>query len=113
MKSIEKQGIDESTVLIGWSLAVKTGKNPTKYEKITRTFFQGGDLILKVLNKVRKKGAYKDFEKDLYGLRITERGYAYVAASVLLGNRAPTKWKEKAKQILYATERPYFNTKLQ
>lgn len=108
LKFNTKKGIDASTVLISWSLAVKTKNNTTQYEKMTKTLLRSGDAALKVLNKIRKKGAYKAFENDLNGLNITERGYTYAAACALLGKKAPVKWKSKAKKILYASERPYF-----
>lgn len=111
LKINASKGIDESTVLTSWSLAVKARKPPVKYEKMVTQYLRGGNLALTVLKKVRKKGAYKNFAKDLRGLRITERGYVYAAACVLLGKKAPVKWKEKANRILYATERPYFKTK--
>ena len=105
------KGIDESTVLISWSLAVKAGINPLIYEKMTTQYLRGANLALTVLKKVQKKGAYKNFANELRGLRITDRGHIYAAACVLLGKKAPVEWKEKANRLLYATERPYFKTK--
>ena len=61
---------------------------------------------------MQKKGANRSFEKELYGLSLTDRGFTYAAASVLLGKKAPVEWKDKATRILYASERPYFKVTL-
>lgn len=111
LKLNEKQGIDESSVLISWSLATKSKGNARKYEKDIATLIRGGSSILAILKKLHSKGVYRDFKKDLLGLRLTERGYTYAAACVLLGNKAPLQWRVKATKILYATERPYFRMK--
>ena len=102
------QGIDETTVLISWCMAVNAGKNTRVYDKSIKSLLPNGSLVLKILNKLRSKGAYQGFDNDLKGLRITERGYIYSAASVMLGKKAPVTWKAKANRILYASERPYF-----
>jgi len=48
-------------------------------------------------------------EKLLQGLSLELRGQAYSMAVVRLGDRAPPAWREGAKRLLLAHERPYFN----
>ncbi len=48
-------------------------------------------------------------EKLLQGLSLELRGQAYSMAVVRLGNQAPPAWREGAKRLLLAHERPYFN----
>ena len=55
--------------------------------------------------------AGRDFEaadRMLGGAAPALRGYAYSMATVALGERTPAKWREGARRLLFATERPYF-----
>ncbi|MDH3621731.1 MAG: M48 family metallopeptidase [Gammaproteobacteria bacterium] len=47
-------------------------------------------------------------EAALRGARSGTRGGAYAAGTVALGQRAPERWREGAKRLLFITERPYF-----
>jgi Zn-dependent protease with chaperone function len=47
-------------------------------------------------------------EQHLQGLSPELRGQAYAMATVRLGERAPAGWREGAKRLLLAHERPYF-----
>lgn len=47
-------------------------------------------------------------EDALRGARSSTRGLAYAAGVVALGQRAPDHWREGARQLLFPTERPYF-----
>ena len=47
-------------------------------------------------------------EHHLEGLDPQERGFAYSAAVIALGDRAPMEWRRAATRLLFATERPYF-----
>jgi Zn-dependent protease with chaperone function len=47
-------------------------------------------------------------EEALIGSRAGTRGSAYAAGVVALGQRAPARWREGAKRLLFITERPYF-----
>jgi hypothetical protein len=49
-------------------------------------------------------------ERLLHGLTPELRGHAYSMAAVVLGpNRTPPAWREAAKRLLFAAERPYFS----
>lgn len=39
------------------------------------------------------------------------RGQAYAMAAIALGDAAPDSWRSSAQRLLFATERPYFQTK--
>lgn len=101
------QGIDESTVWLGWALASKEGKATQPYEKMANELYDHPALILNALQKVSVQKAYSEFEKDLLGTHLEERGYAYAAACLLLGEAAPSQWKKNAANLLFATERPF------
>ncbi len=47
-------------------------------------------------------------DEALVGSRAGTRGSAYAAGVVALGQRAPHRWREDAKRLLFITERPYF-----
>jgi hypothetical protein len=54
------------------------------------------------------RGSPALFESRLTGLDIAERGYAYAAAVILLADDAPAVFRERAKRLLFAVERPFF-----
>jgi Zn-dependent protease with chaperone function len=58
---------------------------------------------------LRNPAALADADKLLLGLPLELRGMAYSLATVRLGDRTPTAWREGAKRLLLGHERPYFN----
>jgi hypothetical protein len=48
------------------------------------------------------------FETQLLRVPFTQRRFIYAAAVIALGDHAPVKWREYAKRMLFAAERPYF-----
>lgn len=112
IKLTPEQGVNTSTVWLGWCMAKKFGKDPLPYENIAMQLQRNPSIILNALTKVASIGAYTDFENDLQGMQLDERGYAYAAACLLLGDNAPDIWKDKANRLLFATERPYLQARL-
>lgn len=53
-------------------------------------------------------GAPAEAEKQLSGLQPEERGHLLAAGLVLLEDEAPAEWRQQAKALLFAPERPYF-----
>ena len=102
--------LDETNVLLMWALAKRTGRDANKYDILANDAFSSKDYVFKTLHAVEKTGAKTDIESMLYGLDIATRGYVYAAAAVLLGEKAPSAWKEYAYKALFAYERPYFKT---
>jgi Zn-dependent protease with chaperone function len=47
-------------------------------------------------------------DRALAGASMTLRGYAYSMGSVALAERAPAKWRDGARRLLFVPERPYF-----
>ncbi len=47
-------------------------------------------------------------EKALDGVSLELRGHAYSVGVIVLGAKAPPKWRDGAKRVLFASERPYF-----
>ncbi|HMC14526.1 MAG TPA: M48 family metallopeptidase [Albitalea sp.] len=48
-------------------------------------------------------------ERLLDGLPPELRGHGYSIGSVVLGAQAPRAWRDRAKRLLFASERPYFS----
>ena len=109
-KLSSEDGIDSNTVWLAWSHAIKNEKDATAFENTAYRMYRNAPLMLKILHKVHKKGAYRNFEKDMYGMSLLERGLTYSTATILAGKRAGKSWKKKANSLLFATERPYFKT---
>ena len=53
-------------------------------------------------------GAHAITDADLRGLDPEERGHVFEALAVALGPKAPTRYRDAAHRLLFATERPYF-----
>lgn len=53
-------------------------------------------------------GASAQAERALGNVGPRSRGIAYAAAVVMLGRDCPQRWRDGAKRLLFATERPYF-----
>jgi hypothetical protein len=47
-------------------------------------------------------------DRALAGVSMSVRGYAYSMGSVALAERAPPKWRDGARRLLFMPERPYF-----
>jgi Zn-dependent protease with chaperone function len=65
--------------------------------------------IWRFLMNLQRGGVKAVSDADLNGLPPQQRGFAYSAAVTALGDAAPPIWRDHAKRLLFATERPYFN----
>ncbi len=57
-----------------------------------------------------RPGAHALTPADLRGLDPEERGHVYAALAVALGAKAPPAYRLAANRLLFAVERPYFQT---
>jgi len=105
----QQEGIDLGTLWIAAALAARSHKDVTSYLKELPLAWQGHrqamlDFIAAVQSGQKPEKAealLDDLEPDL-------RGNAYAMGVILLGPRAPATWRDGAKRLLFATERPYF-----
>jgi len=102
------RGIDSSTVWLAWSQAAKSGRDPAPFEEWARAQEKSADTALAFLRRLHSGGAPAEAEKQLSGLQPGERGRLIAAGLVLLGDEAPAEWRQQAKALLFAPERPYF-----
>jgi hypothetical protein len=89
------------------ALATKTGRDAERYRtELEKSVREKKDLIHNFDSLAHGKPAL--FEDALVGLPPVERGHAYAAAVIILGDKAPRLWRENARRLLFPPERPYF-----
>ena len=65
--------------------------------------------MLRFIDAVRRGQPPEQAEHLLDGLTPELRGHGYSIGTILLGAQAPKAWREGAKRLLFASERPYFS----
>lgn len=66
------------------------------------------DFLLHFMDVLRTTRDPAAAEKSLGRVSPSGRGVAYSVGTVILGPSAPPAWREGAKRLLFASERPYF-----
>jgi hypothetical protein len=103
------QGMDDGTVWSSVALAARAGHDvgalPAAAKRAPAS--QTGPLLAFVA-AVRSGAGAEQAEALLDGLGPEMRGHGYSIGSTLLGNKAPAAWRDKARRLLFAAERPYF-----
>ncbi len=110
-------GMDEFTYWAAVGLTIRTHGDLSRYERLlneggvprSQTGPAQARQIWRFLMAAQHGGAQAVSDVDLQGLMPQARGLAYSAAATALGERAPQAWRDAAKRLLFATERPYFN----
>ncbi|MBC7983852.1 MAG: M48 family metalloprotease [Candidatus Obscuribacterales bacterium] len=102
------EGIDEDSLWSSYALAIRERASLDAY----------GDLLNQHANRdtesahqflhTVQQGQLVDAEFHLRGVSPYTRGQAFSAATVILGANTPKAWREQAKRLLFATERPHF-----
>jgi hypothetical protein len=100
-------GLDADTVWPALALATREHAHPEAFEDIARKAAgSDADAMLAFVRKVQVDRAAA--EAALASLRPELRGHAYSMGAILLGDRCPAQWREQAKRLLFAVERPWF-----
>jgi Zn-dependent protease with chaperone function len=102
-------GIDPGTIWSALALAVRE-RHITADHTAQVVAFEGGaaEQMLRAFEGIRTGGNVGDVEAELVGLSLVQRGQLYAAAVVMLGRDCPPVWRDAAKRLLFASERPYF-----
>jgi Zn-dependent protease with chaperone function len=91
------------------ALAARGERDLTPYSTLAK---QGlgdrADHLLRFIDVLRTKRDPAAAELSLGSVSLRERGIAYSVGTVILGSAAPATWREGAKRLLFASERPYF-----
>ncbi|MET4728796.1 Zn-dependent protease with chaperone function [Lysobacter enzymogenes] len=80
-------------------------------EQAMRTDPEDSAKIAAFFDSVRRGGAVstEQAERALGKINPRSRGIAYATAVVMLGRDCPRAWRDGAKRLLFAAERPYFS----
>lgn len=105
------QGLDESTVWASVGLAARARRDLTAFEPMARNAAPQGraDALLRFVDALKSGKPPQAAEPLLDGLPPELRGHGYSIGTIMLGAKAPASWREGAKRLLFASERPYFS----
>lgn len=100
------RGLDAHTTWAALGLAIRQKSDQAPFvESLKQLEGEDSDALLRFAAALRNPA---QAERALDGLRPEMRGKAYGLAVVVLGTDVPPKWRDRAKQLLFASERPYF-----
>lgn len=101
-------GIDESTVWPSLALALRNGQDGTALVPAARRASpRHAEAMLRFVDALRRGEAPEAAERLLEGTPPELRGQGYSLGTVLLGDKAPAAWRESARRLLFASERPF------
>jgi Zn-dependent protease with chaperone function len=104
------QGLDIDTLWPAIALAMRSGRDYSIYLTVNLDLQPGHDKkLVAFAEAVRQRKDLQAVEQLLDGLTPQERGYGYAMALILLGKEAPAAWRDAAKRLLFAPERPFFS----
>ena len=103
-------GLDNDTRWASIGLAMRNGQDPTPFlpaEGLVPADYT--QRLLRFVERARTGRNAAEAESELLGLPPLMRGHAYSVVTIVLGARAPEQWRNGAKRLLFASERPFFN----
>jgi len=102
------QGLGDNTLPCMLALATRMNADTAGYEEqLRRTQVETAETLLSFL-KLARAGKLEEADKILIGLDPQVLGQAWSMGVIVLGNQAPVSWREGAKRLLFASERPWF-----
>ena len=104
-------GFDEDTRWAAVALAIRAGRDHTPFLRApSRRRFPDRYLeaMTKFIDLARTGKKLDAANAALNGLPPSIRGHACSVGVVILGAKAPVAWRQEAKRLLFAAERPYF-----
>ncbi|MGH8445900.1 MAG: M48 family metallopeptidase [Solimonas sp.] len=69
---------------------------------------ENSQLLRRFFQALRRGGSAADQNEALHLMSPDARGFAMSLGSVALGDRAPSGWRQQARRLLFASERPFF-----
>jgi hypothetical protein len=95
--------------LVGIALAMRRGVDATAQRAtLLKADRRYGAAVVAFLDSVAKGAEPGVSERLLLNVPVQARGYAYSAAIVLVGRKAPQAWRDFVQRMLFKVERPYF-----
>jgi Zn-dependent protease with chaperone function len=105
----DEAGIDPDTVWPALALALRERQSATTLRQAALASDpEDAPDMLKFIDAVRSGASVAQAESALGAVSPRSRGMAYSAAVVLKGQQCPDAWRQAAKRLLFAPERPYF-----
>ncbi|MEW7289742.1 M48 family metalloprotease [Aquimarina sp. 2304DJ70-9] len=101
-----EDGINDSTIWYSLAFDILENKNYSRYESDIETM----GVTLKDLNdfiKAVTSDNYKTAESIIKRQQLYFKGHMYAVGYIISGSKAPLKWRNLAKDLLLAHERPY------
>jgi Zn-dependent protease with chaperone function len=103
------QGLDDTTVWVSLGLAARARQDLTSLRAVARQARpQQVEPLLRFVDALQAGKPAADAELWLAGLPPELRGHGYSVGVILLGAKAPPAWRDAARRLLFASERPYF-----
>ncbi|PHV10259.1 M48 family metallopeptidase [Chitinimonas sp. BJB300] len=102
------RGLDFNTAWVMLALALRNKVDSSEYRQLLLSADQYDSRgLLAVADSLARGASQEVAEAHMVGLSPSVRGSAYGIGVILLGRRAPPHWRESAKRLLFAAERPY------
>lgn len=101
-------GIDPDTIWTAMGLALRDKADISHLRERLKEFAPDQHEQLQQIVDLMRAGNTAQVDKSIGRLSVELRGQIYSMGVVMFGRNAPTAWREGAKRILFATERPYF-----
>ena len=90
------------------ALASREKRDTSAYaQALRRSRSEDAEAQLRFL-ALAQAGKLREADQALLGLAPQQLGQAFSMGVILLGQQAPSTWREGAKRLLFATERPWF-----
>lgn len=104
------KGIDSETVWTMLALAARMQQDLAPYDALIEQHGERDARYLKpVFDRLQAGATPEEIEPLLAGGSPLQRGMAYSMAVIVRGAQVPQDWRDAARGLLFASERPYFN----
>lgn len=104
------QGADDLSLWTTLAVAAREGRATAALrEAVLASDSKEDQAIARFFDAVLAGASQADAEAALGDVDMRSRGIAYSTAVVLKGKRCPSEWRESAKRLLFAAERPFFS----
>jgi len=103
------RGVDEDTAWASIALAAKMKHDPAPFfEHLKRLPPEHAAALVRFIAEATRGEGPQAAQRHIPPVTPELRGQFYAVGLVLLGERAPQTWRDGAKGLLFAYERPYF-----
>ena len=108
LSALSTENLDPSAQFALFGLAVRAGRPIDLSTSVFQSLTAIDRGALSRFAHALEAGDGAAADRALEGASMSVRGYAYSMGSVALAERAPAKWRDGARRLLFMPERPYF-----